>query len=73
MRRLFAQRQSLVNVMRACVGLQPENFMLLESKMERAPSSSPLPPASSKGLWDLKAEESKGGDSIAAAAAATMK
>ena len=30
---LNAQRQCLVNVFRACVGLPPENFMLLEHKI----------------------------------------
>ena len=30
---LNAQRQCLINVFRACVGLPPENFMLLEHKI----------------------------------------
>lgn len=30
---LAAQRQSIVNIFRACVGLAPENFMLLEHKI----------------------------------------
>jgi len=30
---LAAQRQSIVNIFRACVGLAPENFMLLEHKV----------------------------------------
>jgi myo-inositol-1-phosphate synthase len=30
---LFAQRACLVNIMRACIGLSPENHMLLEHKI----------------------------------------
>eukprot|EP00904_Undaria_pinnatifida_P003918 jgi/Undpi1/13527/HiC_scaffold_8.g03186.m1 len=30
---LFAQRQAIINVMRACAGLAPENHMLLEHRM----------------------------------------
>ncbi|CAM9315370.1 unnamed protein product [Choristocarpus tenellus] len=30
---LFAQRQAIINVMRACVGLAPENHMLLEHRL----------------------------------------
>lgn len=37
---LFPQRQAIVNVLRACVGLGPQNHMLLEQRMRRqaAPS-----------------------------------
>jgi len=38
---LFAQRYALVNVFRACVGLAPENHMLLEHRLP-APIASPL-------------------------------
>jgi myo-inositol-1-phosphate synthase len=31
---LFAQRQAIVNVMRACLGLAPENYMTLEHRLE---------------------------------------
>jgi len=31
---LFAQRQAIVNVMRACLGLAPENHMTLEHRFE---------------------------------------
>jgi myo-inositol-1-phosphate synthase len=31
---LFPQRQAIVNVMRACLGLAPENFMTLEHRLE---------------------------------------
>jgi myo-inositol-1-phosphate synthase len=31
---LAAQRQSIINIFRACVGLTPENFMLLEHKVD---------------------------------------
>jgi myo-inositol-1-phosphate synthase len=30
---LFAQRSCLVNIMRACIGLAPDNNMLLEHKL----------------------------------------
>ena len=30
---LYAQRQCMINIFRACVGLQPEDFMLLEQKV----------------------------------------
>jgi len=30
---LFAQRQCITNVLRACIGLPPENFMMLEHKL----------------------------------------
>ena len=32
---LFTQRQCMVNIMRACLGLAPENNMLLEHKLNR--------------------------------------
>eukprot|EP00750_Incisomonas_marina_P007947 INCI1510.2.p1 GENE.INCI1510.2~~INCI1510.2.p1 ORF type:complete len:412 (-),score=87.02 INCI1510.2:44-1279(-) len=32
---LFPQRQAIVNVLRACVGLGPQNHMLLEQRMRR--------------------------------------
>ena len=31
---LAAQRQCIINIFRACLGLQPENFMLLEHKVQ---------------------------------------
>jgi myo-inositol-1-phosphate synthase len=31
---LFAQRQAIINVMRACLGLCPENHMTLEHRFE---------------------------------------
>jgi myo-inositol-1-phosphate synthase len=31
---LFAQRSCLVNMMRACIGLAPDNNMLLEHKTD---------------------------------------
>ena len=34
---LFQQRQCLINLFRACVGLAPENHMLLEHKMAATP------------------------------------
>jgi len=33
---LFKQRDSMVNIFRACVGLQPDNHMLLEHKLQQA-------------------------------------
>ena len=35
---LFKQREAIVNVFRACVGLKPENHMLMEHRLE-APRS----------------------------------
>lgn len=32
---LFSQRQCLVNILRAAIGLPPESFMLLEQKLRR--------------------------------------
>lgn len=40
---LFKQREALVNVFRACIGLRPENHMLLEHRLATAGVS--LPPA----------------------------
>ena len=31
---LFKQREAIVNVFRACVGLKPENHMLMEHRLE---------------------------------------
>merc|ERR1719161_2950028 len=33
---LFKQRDCMVNILRACVGLQPDNHMLLEHKLQNA-------------------------------------
>ena len=33
---LFKQREAIVNILRACVGLPPENFMLLEHRLQTA-------------------------------------
>ena len=48
---LAAQRQCMVNIFRACIGLQPEDFMLLEHKIpseiiKRGARASMLTPAS---------------------------
>ncbi len=34
---LFPQRQAIINILRACVGLAPQNHMLLEQRMRTAP------------------------------------
>ena len=33
---LFKQREAIVNVMRACIGLSPENYMALENRLATA-------------------------------------
>lgn len=33
---LFKQREAVVNIMRACIGLAPENFMQLENRLDTA-------------------------------------
>jgi myo-inositol-1-phosphate synthase len=41
---LFKQRDCMVNIFRACVGLQPDNHMLLEHKLSMTPTNAvPLP------------------------------
>ena len=39
---LFKQREALVNVLRACIGLSPENHMLLEHRLNTAGTAAAL-------------------------------
>lgn len=55
---LFKQREALVNVFRACVGLAPENHMLLEHRFADAGAAveAPVAVAAGAGLSASKAE-----------------
>jgi myo-inositol-1-phosphate synthase len=62
---LFPQRQAIVNIMRACVGLAPQNHMLLEQRLQGAGATA----ATSAAQVDVKTDIKN--TTAAAAAAAT--